>query len=529
MLRTKIMNEEEFQPEDGDLYIPDDMPETVFQGLPVFSDRNMVLLGTPGSGKTTLYNKLTGLQSRTSNGWEACTQECAVGRCLAPAHGLQIVDTPGCTLNWAQVAHSLEVRKALTERSVIQIVAVESLPNNCRQAGLETALEPIDRIMSCCTFRQDAYGDDVCTKGGASTPFRTRVFLVLTHRDRFNTLPRGQWKKYIESIRRTYPWIGQVAMIDQRVSVEWLYNTIVLCAGFAPLCSTSHYIPMFEFFAKFPIGAALLPEHKGMVGAQRSRLMRGIQAARRVVNGLQQDRREKDLGPKLYCLIQFMESLYEETSEQAAAKLHACVSQTVTGTGSLPIVFQKWNRLDLTYAVKADFAPFYLDFRIELRNLFPESANFAAIYKKCVSCKAIYTRQQLGYVAIPCPAAKASFKEPSFICKPDDINGSLIILEEYQSEEDWNEETSSSSESSAESNSNGSNVGLFCRCVSKPISLCRKLIRAMSCNHVTGSVSQNSIECGLMLEWDVMPCVSKLDMTQADHLRLKTTDQIRSS
>ena len=169
---------------------PDDMQQMFGGGKPVYQNKNMVLIGTMGSGKTTLYNKLTNSNEKTSNGARTCTRKNASKKGLNIE--LQITDTPGLALDGGvSVDDSLEVRKALTVGDVTQIVVVQSLPNNGRVSALETSLAPIQKIMSCDTFRLDASGNDCWITRKERTPYRTRVFLVLTHRDK---LPRSTSK-----------------------------------------------------------------------------------------------------------------------------------------------------------------------------------------------------------------------------------------------------------------------------------------------------------------------------------------------
>lgn len=56
--------------------------------------RVVALAGRPNTGKTTLFNALTGLRQRTAN-FAGCTVEKATGVALADGHEVEVVDLPG--------------------------------------------------------------------------------------------------------------------------------------------------------------------------------------------------------------------------------------------------------------------------------------------------------------------------------------------------------------------------------------------------------------------------------------------------
>ena len=53
------------------------------------------LIGNPNSGKTTLFNQLTGSRQRVGN-WAGVTVERKEGQFSTLAHQVTLVDLPGC-------------------------------------------------------------------------------------------------------------------------------------------------------------------------------------------------------------------------------------------------------------------------------------------------------------------------------------------------------------------------------------------------------------------------------------------------
>lgn len=397
-LKTSIMSEEKVQPHLGDLIMPEDMQQ-VFQngGPPNFVGKSMVLMGPMGTGKTTLFNKLTGLNCATSAGADTCTTKNRIHYGLAPASELLIVDTPGIASSDVQYEHALEVRKALTTGTVSQIVAVQSLPNNSRTSELSTLLQPIDKIMGCDTFRTDSAGTDTLAKGQDRSPLRTRAFLVLTFRDRFN-LDRKEWMKSIETIRKQFSWVGPVALIDKGVSVAWLYNTIVACAGYTPLCCTNHYIPLVEFFVKFPLSFNILTEEeRSSLQPHKDQLCMGMAAAQKEVEQIKRERLQgfsgspgyvEKLGASLDCLIRFLDDLYDCTTLDALAEMCKCEVDDLWASTDEAVNHgrvERWN------AIKMEFAPEYQNMKKQIQRAFPDEAG-AGVYKRCPYCKEVYVK-----------------------------------------------------------------------------------------------------------------------------------------
>ena len=396
-LKTSIMSEENFQPHLGDLIMPEDMQQVFQNGGPLnFVGKSMVLMGPMGTGKTTLFNKLTGLNCATSAGADTCTTKNMVHFGLAPADKLKIVDTPGYASSGVQYEDALEVRKALTTGTVSQIVAVQSLPNNSRTSQISTLLQPIDKIMSCDTFRTDSAGTDTLAKGQDRSPLRTRAFLVLTFRDRF-TLDRKEWKKSMEEIRRQFRWVGPVALIDKGVSENWLYNTIVACAGYTPLCCTNHSIPLVEFFVKFPLTFELTEDQRASLAKHRMKLRMGISVAQKEVERIKRERLQgfsgsssyvEKLGASLDCLIRFLDDLYDCTTLDALAEMCNCEVDDLWASTDEAVNHgrvEKWN------AIKMDFAVDYQDMKKQIQRAFPDEAG-AGVYKRCPYCREVYVK-----------------------------------------------------------------------------------------------------------------------------------------
>jgi len=70
------------------------MTSTVRAAAPVPTRRVVALAGRPNTGKTTLFNALTGLRQRVAN-FAGCTVEKAVGERIVDGAAIEIVDLPG--------------------------------------------------------------------------------------------------------------------------------------------------------------------------------------------------------------------------------------------------------------------------------------------------------------------------------------------------------------------------------------------------------------------------------------------------
>ena len=93
------------------------MPELAPPTPPGTPPKRIALLGNPNTGKTTLFNRLTGLRHKTSN-FPGTTQESRTGIVeLANAHAAQLIDLPG--------TYSLEIDQ--TESEICRAVLAGNL------------------------------------------------------------------------------------------------------------------------------------------------------------------------------------------------------------------------------------------------------------------------------------------------------------------------------------------------------------------------------------------------------------------
>src|SRR5690606_26242770 len=75
------------------------LPREREQGLPTPSANGsgapcLALIGNPNAGKTTLFNRLTGLRAKTAN-FPGTTVECRRGRMSLSGHTITVLDMPG--------------------------------------------------------------------------------------------------------------------------------------------------------------------------------------------------------------------------------------------------------------------------------------------------------------------------------------------------------------------------------------------------------------------------------------------------
>lgn len=89
----------------------------------------IALMGNPNSGKSTLFNRLTGLRQRTAN-YPGVTVEKHVGSVKLEDHVLELIDLPG---TYALSAHSTEERIAVD-------VVLGHMPGTARPAGIIACL-----------------------------------------------------------------------------------------------------------------------------------------------------------------------------------------------------------------------------------------------------------------------------------------------------------------------------------------------------------------------------------------------------
>eukprot|EP00966_Prymnesium_polylepis_P334643 7390021-Prymnesium_polylepis.1 len=183
-------------------------------------------MGMHGAGKTTLFNRECDMHEATSSQLGSLTRKQTYGRCIKPFDHIYKIDTPGMSSTQIEQKDAYELKEALTRQPVHQIVVVAAMPSVARLAELITSLKPIDKIMSCQTFKCDEaglYTDDISQ--------RAKVLLALTHRDRTGIdKSMTNLEECVAKVRFEYPWIGTVVMTDPNVSVQWLQRTIAVAA-----------------------------------------------------------------------------------------------------------------------------------------------------------------------------------------------------------------------------------------------------------------------------------------------------------
>jgi energy-coupling factor transporter ATP-binding protein EcfA2 len=382
-------------------------------GPPSITNRRLVLIGNQGVGKTTLFNKLTGLQHEVSGDCDSCTRDLARAPCREPFEKIEIVDTPG--LGHDGIAHRdcYQLREALIRKPINQLVVVASLPNNARTSALTDAVQPIDTILKCHTFKVDPH-DGVAH---ADCSGATKVFLVFTHREDFaRSVPPGtEWTKRVEAMRKKFSWVGSVAMIDEGDSVEWLLRTLVISAACEPTRDFS--IPMPEFNSRFPI-ARILPEFDSRIHRQSpleavnekcEEFKDGMESALSELGNIIKERGEstagssgfvEKLGPSVDAILRFLDDLFERKTLEVVGKVEGIkVDEIFSGTDETV----NGNRVRLWNAVKNEMSFDYTRYKRKVFKLFPDRPE-NAVYKKCNHCPAVYWYPPLPFPFVACPA-----------------------------------------------------------------------------------------------------------------------------
>lgn len=370
--------------------------------------------------------------------------------------------------------------------------------------------------MSCDTFRRDSSGMDTLATGQEWSPLRTRAFLVLTFRDRFLDLDRKEWMQSIGKIRKQFSWVGPVALIDQNVSVDWLYKTIVACAGYTPMCCTDHYIPLVEFFVKFPLSFDLTEEEKTSLATYRFRFCRDIAAASQEVEKIKRERLQgfsyssryvEKLGASLDCLIRFVDDLFDCTTWEALAELCNCDLEDLwLGEEAL------WHsRVERWNAIKMYFAQEYQAMKKQIQKAFPDEAG-AAVYKMCPYCKEVYVKPLGCDFGTHCGESVGGADTVPFTYSYNPETGEFKVLDKAEAVR-----ATSQSQQTAESR----HVPAFSlqNVVSKLRVAYRKAAGKFSLEPCLEAVHSPKIPnsaalvkkrgCGAPLKWETMPCLTK--------------------
>lgn len=376
---------------DADVFWADDFPDLDKPCLLGKDSVRVVLVGAQGTGKTTLFNRCTGASAQTSPGIQTCTRTNEKKTCLPPFENVELIDTPGTATDDVHYDDSFQLREALIRKPVNLITLVCGLPAVNRVSEVITSLKPMDKIMRSSTFTLDVNGLVTAPKSSS----RTRVLLVLTHRDRFS-VPKEEWYRYILSIRGHYDWVGSVVMIDKEVPVQNLLGAVILPA--TCMSSRDYNIPMIEFCSRFPISRVLSNEEELSILDKLVQFNNGMNMAIVKFQEIVKQRRNAGfadklshidkIGPSMDCILRFLDDLYERTTLEAVAVLEGVpVDDLWTDTDADINVrrVEKWN------AVKAKFGEGYERNKILINNQFPTQP-IDAIYKKCNHCGVVYVK-----------------------------------------------------------------------------------------------------------------------------------------
>lgn len=400
-LRTHVQAKTGSDPSCGDLFIPDDMHDILDPKLkPNFRNKTMVLMGLMGSGKTSLYNRITGSQNAVSGRGQTCSVRVAEGHGLGPARELKVKDTPGLSSNTRggmTVDEAMELRKALTKSPVAQIVIVVQCGNGTRDDELTQPFTgALEAIFSCDAFEKDANGMNLLLKKDLHSPKRPRAFVVFTKRDRMAMDTGGQIQQAVKGLRQAYPFIGPVAFIDERVSLSWIYDTVIACAGYQGEYTLS--IPLCELFGKWKMSVpAIKDEWEDHIEKAREEMNDGAHEAVAAIQRAVDENKDVKvhgnfvdmLGPTMDCVIRFMDDLYDTQTQETLAKIYEVEDPLDVWSETNPFILNE--RANTMNAIKAELAPTLLNLRKKIQRSYPTSGA-SAVYRKCKNCQAIYLK-----------------------------------------------------------------------------------------------------------------------------------------
>lgn len=407
-LETNIMTDDAFDGRRGDLFIPEDMKGTFHarneEGRhigPVFKHKSLVLMGPQGVGKTDLYNRLTGSQEASGGGLKTCTVKVSKEFARGPAEDLVVVDTPGTGAEAGEamtVPEAMELRKALIHGTVGTIALVVNMGTTHRVNELaQKFADGIDTILDCECFKQDAEGNQL-SQLELCTPRRTRVFLVLTFRDKAG-MRRVEYRQAIEIMRKKFTFIGPVALIDKNVSIKWLYSTLVASAGYQTQCNNQYSIPLVEMFQQFPMRFNAVPDDFiPKIEDGKEELSAGCKAVRQHIEKVLSEETlagphdVEHVAPTLDALIRFVDDLYDQVTMTTLAKCYNVKTDDLWADTDVEILNAKVNSLNL---IKHQLARSMKFTRNYIAERYPDGHGDAfagAIFKRCRDCGAIYQK-----------------------------------------------------------------------------------------------------------------------------------------
>jgi len=381
--------DEKQDPSEGNAFWPP--KKTIFDyEVPVYKNIRIIIIGCQGAGKSTLFNRLTGENSKVSSGVNTCTRQNVDHKCIDPFSEVRIVDTPGMGSKESDIKYNdaYELREAFIRQPVNMIVLVCNLQSNPRAAALITSLQPMDRILKCSTFKLDADGMVEASRA-------TRVLLVLTHRNTFEQKShRSEWHRLLAKVRKKYSWIGGTIMIDKTVDDNWLLSNIVTPA--ACMSKRDYHIPMIEFCSRFPISRELNFEYKSQISCKKMEFTNGMDLAIREVTKIIAERDNnaatssgysEKLGPSMDCILRFVDDLWErKTLEALASILNLEINGLWLGDEA-----ENEKQVELWNAVRSFMGEEYEKVKESINVIFPLKQT-TALYKKCAYCSAVYVK-----------------------------------------------------------------------------------------------------------------------------------------